>query len=140
MAYFSQFDARSIRRMGYIFQTSEQSGIFVARVAGERHTRVEDNNTELRKFWTAVAAEMKQAGLYRLLAVISAHGAVRSLDIRTFYRRLGELGFRSEMRLAVVFAVPRHERPVLELGVEAAAQDGWTIRHFESETEARAWL
>ena len=72
--------------------------------------------------------------------MVSAQGAIRSLDIRTFYRRLGELGFTSNMRLAIVFAVPEHERPVLELGVDAAARDGWTIRHFVSEREALAWL
>ena len=126
--------------MAYTFETSEQSGILIARLAGERHSRLEDNSTELWKFWTGVAAEMEQAGLHRLLAVISAKGAIRSLNVRSFYRSLGQMGFKANMRLAIVFAVPEHERPVLKLGVEAAAQDGWTIRHFESEPEARAWL
>lgn len=126
--------------MAYIFETSEQSGIFVARVAVERPSRLEDNRTELRKFWTGVSAAMKQARLHRLLAVISAHGAIRSLDVRTFYRGLGQMGFTANMRFAIVFAVPEHERPVLTLGVAAAAQDGWTIRYFLSEPEAIAWL
>lgn len=137
---FRFFDARSISNVAYLFETSEQSGIFVARVAGERHARLEDNGTELLQFWTSVAVAMKQASLHRLLAVISARGALRSLDTRTFYRRLGEMGFKANMRFAIVFAVPSHERPVLELGVDAAAQDGWTIRHFVSESEAMAWL
>lgn len=131
---------RSIFGMAYTFETSEQSGIFVARVGGDRHARLEDNVNELRNFWSGVAAEMRQAGLLRLLAVISAQGAIRSLDIRTFYRRLGELGFKADMRVAIVFSVPAHERPVLEVGVEAAARDGWTICHFGSESEATAWL
>ena len=137
---FRFLDAGSIFAMAYTFETSKQLGIFVARIAGERHSRLEDNNSELRTFWTGVASAMKQAGLHRLLAVISAQGPIRSLDIRTFYRSLGEMGFKANMRLAIVFAVPEHERPVLELGVEAAARDGWTIRHFVSEPEAREWL
>ena len=131
---------RSISAMAYTFETSEQSGVLVARVAGERHPRLEDNSTELRNFWTGIAVAMNQAGLHRLLAVISTRGAIRSLDVRTFYRGLGQMGFKANMRFAIVFEVPKHERPVLQLGVEAAAQDGWTIRHFELESEARAWL
>ena len=137
---FRAIGASNILTMPYTFETSEQSGIFVARVGGERHSDLEDNRTELRNFWTGVAFEIKQAGAHRLLAVISAQGAIRSLDVRTFYRSLGQMGFTANMRLAVVFAVPEHERPVLELGVAAAAQDGWTIRQFVSEPEARRWL
>lgn len=134
------FDTCSMVAVAYIFETSVQSGICVARVAGERHARVQDNGAELRDFWTGVASLMVQAGVHRLLAVISATGSIRSLDIRTFYRSLGEMGFKATMQLAVVFAVPEHERPVLALGVETAARDGWTIQNFDSEPEARAWL
>ncbi len=126
--------------MAYIFETSEQSGIFVARVGGERHERIAENFNDLWAFWAGVASEMKQKDLHRLLALISSRGSLRSLDTRTFYRRLGEMGFTADMRLAVVLEVLNHERPVIQLGVDAAAQDGWTIRHFASESEARAWL
>ena len=75
-----------------------------------------------------------------MLAVVSAQGSLRSLDVRTFYRRLGEMGFLADMFLAVVVEVPHHERPVLQLGVASAAQDGWNIGLFASESLARAWL
>ena len=126
--------------MPYIFETSEQSGIFVARVGGERHERAAADFAELWAFWAGVASEMKGKGSYRLLAVVSAQGTLRSLDARKFYRRLGEMGFMAHMRLAIVLEVPIHDRPVIQLGVEASAQDGWTIRHFASESEARVWL
>lgn len=126
--------------MARMFETSEESGIFVVRVGGERSSRVEDDNAELTNFWTGVASAMRQAGLHRLLGVVSVRGTLRSLDIPGFYRRLGEMGFKADMRLAIVFAVPDQERQVLQLGVEGGARDGWTIRHFVSETEAREWL
>ena len=126
--------------MAYAFVTSQDSDIFVARVGGVRHNRIEDNDSELRAFWTSVSAGMKRAGVHRLLAVISAQGAIRSLDVRTFYRSLGGMGFTADMRLALVFEVPKPERPILRLGVDAAARDGWTINHFMSEQEALAWL
>ena len=126
--------------VSYFLETSEESGIFVARIGGERHERLVDNFNELWAFWASVASEMKQKGLHRLLAVVSARGPLRSLDVPTFYRRLSEMGFMAHMRLAVVLEVPDHDRPVLQLGVAAAAQDGWTIRQFASESEARAWL
>lgn len=131
---------RSISDMAYEFVTSQASGIFIARVGGVRHVRLEDNDLELRAFWASVSAGMKRAGVHRLLAVISAQGAIRSLDVRTFYRSLGTMGFTSDMRLAIVFAVPEPERPILQLGVDAAARDGWTINHFVSEREALEWL
>ncbi|CAM5791528.1 hypothetical protein [Rhizobacter fulvus] len=126
--------------MAYLFETAEQPGIFVARVGGERHEHIGENFSELWEFWSSVAAAMKQSGLHRLLAVISARGTLRSLDVPTFYRRLGEMGFMANMRLAVVFDVPEHDRPVLRLGVAAAVQDGWTIRQFLSEADAMEWL
>ena len=122
------------------FETSEQSGIFVVRVGGERSSHAEDDRAELTKFWAGVPSAMRQADVHRLLAVISVRGTFRSLDILGFYRRLGEMGFRVDMRLAIVFAVPENERKVLQIGVESAARDGWNIRHFVSESEARDWL
>jgi len=126
--------------MARTFETSEQSGIFVVRVSGERSSHVQTDSVELINFWKGVGSAMRQAGLNRLLAVVSVRGTLRSLDIPGFYRRLGQMGFKADMRLAIVFAVPEHERLVLQLGVEGAARDGWNIRHFESETEARSWL
>lgn len=78
--------------------------------------------------------------LNRLLAVISATGAIRSLNIRAFYGSLGTMGFKAGMQFAVVFAGQEHDRPILALGVDTAGRDGWTIRHFLSESEARDWL
>jgi hypothetical protein len=126
--------------MAYTFETSRRGGIYVARIGGERHKHIADNFDELWAFWSSVALEMRQEGLNRLLAVISAIGTLRSLDVRTFYRRLSEMGFMANMRLAVVVEPLTHERPVLELGVGAAALDGWTIRLFASESDAVAWL
>jgi hypothetical protein len=126
--------------MARTFETSEQSGIFFVRVDGVRSSRFEDDRAELTNFWTGVASAMKQAGLHRLLAVISVRGDIRSLDIHGFYRSLGQMGFKANMRLAIVFSVPDHERRVLETGVDGAARDGWTIRHFVSESEAREWV
>jgi hypothetical protein len=126
--------------MARTFETSEQSGIFVVRVNGERSPRYADDRAELVNFWTGVASAMKQAGLHRLLAVISVRGDIRSLDIHGFYRNLGQMGFKADMRMAIIFAVPDHERQVLQTGVDGAARDGWTIRHFVSESEAREWL
>jgi hypothetical protein len=126
--------------MARTFETSEQSGIFVVRVSGERSSNVETDSVELMTFWRGIASAMRQARLNRLLAVVSVRGTLRSLDIPGFYRRMGQMGFKADMRLAIVFAIPEHERLVLQLGVESAARDGWTIRHFVSETEARSWL
>lgn len=126
--------------MAYTYETFIQAGIFVARVGGERHQLFEDNVSEAWEFWSSVALGMKRQGLHRLLAVISARGALRSLNVPTFYRRMGEMGFMANMRMAVVLEVPEHERPVLRLGIRAAAQDGWSIRQFLSESEALAWL
>jgi hypothetical protein len=126
--------------MSYIFETTQRADVFVARVGGERHEHIEENFSELWQFWSGVAAVMKQRGLRRLLAVVSASGTLRSHDVPTFYRRLGEMGFMANMRLAVVLDVPGQDRPVLQLGIEAAAQDGWTIRQFYSEFEAMEWL
>lgn len=126
--------------MAYLFETAQDDGIFTARVGGDRHKQLADNFAELWEFWTGVAADMKRRRLRKLLAVVSARGSLRSLDVRTFYRRLGEMGFMADMRLAVVVDVSEHDRPVLQLGVSGAAQDGWTIRLFRSESDARAWL
>ena len=126
--------------MAYIFETAEKSGIFIARVGGVRHESRAENFDELWAFWRGVASEMKQRELRRLLAVVSTEGSLRSLGTRNFYRRLGEMGFMANMRLAVVLEVPIHERPVIQLGVNAASLDGWTICHFAAEAEAVAWL
>ena len=126
--------------MGYAFDTEERNGIFVARVGGERYQRVDQNFNEAWRFWSSVASQMKERGLYRLLAILTVQGALRTLDVRLFYRRLGEMGFTAEVRIAMVFDMPPHARRVLELGVDAAARDGWTIHHFETEVDALAWL
>lgn len=126
--------------MAHTFETSQRDGIYVVRIGGERHRKVADNFDELWAFWSSVALEMKQKGLHRLLAVIAATGTLRSLDVRTFYRRLGEMGFMANMRLAVVVGPSSHERPVLELGVGSASQDGWTICLFAFEADAVEWL
>ena len=126
--------------MGYTFDTTEHGGIFIARVGGDRHQHADQNFSEAWRFWSSVAVRMKERRLRRLLAVINVHAALRTLNVPVFYRRLGEMGFTADMRFALVYDMPPHARRVLELGVQAAARDGWTIDHFESEAAALAWL
>ena len=126
--------------MAYIFESALESELLVVRVSGERYERPEDGIAALRDFFTGVASQMVREDLNRLLAVISATGAIRSLNIRAFYGSLGTMGFKAGMHFAVVFAGQEHDRPILALGVDTAERDGWTIRHFLSESEAREWL
>ena len=126
--------------MAYIFESTLESELLVVRVSGERHERPEDSIASLRDFFSGVASEMAREHVNRLLAVISATGAIRSLNIRAFYGSLGTMGFKAGMQFAVVFAGQEHDRPILALGVDVAERDGWTIRHFLSESEARDWL
>lgn len=126
--------------MAYEFETSKLDGVLIARIGGHRHESLADNFSDLWAFWSSVASEMKREGVHRLLAVISAKGAFRSLEVPAFYRRLGEMGFTASMRAAIVFDIPTHERPVLRLAVNAAESDGWNMRVFPSEAEAWEWL
>ena len=126
--------------MTYRFETSQSSDVFTARVSGERPESPVESVNVLMNFWSGVASEMKVSGLHRLLAVVSARGTFRSLDLPAFYRRLSEMGFSANMRMAVVSDALPHERPVHQLGVDVASQDGWTICLFATEIEGRAWL
>ena len=124
----------------YVFETSQVDGVFIARVGGERRESAEDFEA-LFNFWASVALRMREADLHRLLAVASASGTFRKLDLPSaFYRRLGAMGFQSNVRIAVVTLVVAHELPMLQLGVGIAKADGWTIAQFKSEAEGLEWL
>lgn len=126
--------------MSYDVQMSEEHGILVVRVGGERYKHVDENFRAVWAIWSDVAAEMKRLGLRHLLAVVSTVGPPRSLAVSAFFRRLAEMGYVASMRLAVVAKVPTRDRYVIELGIATARQDGWTIRLFASEPEAMVWL
>ncbi|MEO7335969.1 MAG: hypothetical protein ABIV63_05235 [Caldimonas sp.] len=122
--------------MTYTFESKVQGDVLLVRVGGERS---DDGAYELRRFWRTVADQCRSTGIRKVLSITTSTGELSSMRVYAWFKQLASLGFDPFPRIAVVILEPR-DRSVVELGIAVAAADGWTIRLFPNEREARDWL
>ena len=121
------------------FDLSERDGILTVRVSGERPTSDAQTLEEYTDGWSRVADHCRARGIRRVLDVNLARGDRSSAVVLNFFSHIEALGFDRGMRFAVVFGVPDGKR-VTQLGIAVAADQGWSLRMFETEGEALRWL
>ncbi len=130
---------QALESMAYSIRFEHDEGTLVARVTGERPAREEDAAEAASRGWTALAREARAQGALRLLVVVDVQGEATSSHALLQAARMSLYGFDRRQRLACVFLQPRMYQ-VNRLGTLLAAEQGWDMRSFQDEAQARAWL
>ncbi len=125
--------------MTYRIAFDEEPGLLVARVRGERPDLDADAGIEAAQGWRAIAEEARGRGVGRILLLVDVQGEPTSSNAQLQAGLMATFGFERQQRIACVFLQERMLR-VNRLGALLAAEQGWNIRAFGSEAEARAWL
>lgn len=125
--------------MTYRIAFDEEPGLLVARVQGERPDLEADAGIEAAQGWRAIAEEARGRGSGRILLLVDVQGEPTSSNAQLQAGLMATFGFERQQRIACVFLQERMLR-VNRLGALLAAEQGWNVRAFGSEAEARAWL
>ncbi len=125
--------------MTYRITFVEEGGVLVAHVSGQRPEPDADAGIEAAQGWRRLADEANARGATRLLVRIDVLGEATSTNAQRQAALMASFGFQRHQRIACVYLQPRMLR-VNRLGTLLAAEQGWHIRSFETEAEARAWL